>query len=107
MIFLVIFLLAFAFWAYAEKKLGIAARISAGLACMVFIGFSFYFVAGIIPSYERTFVRSSLRRSGELLSTGETQRVEQAITAYNGLAVTNSYRASMEMWEILSHDTNK
>ncbi len=107
MIFLVIFLLAFAFWIYAEKKLGVATRICGGFACMVFIGFSFYFLASIIPSYERTFVRSSLRRSGELLSTGETQRVVQAIAIYNGMAGTNSYRASMQMWEVLSHDTNK
>ena len=91
MIFPVIFLLAFAFWIYAEKKLGVVPRIIAGLACMVFIGFSFYFVASIIPSYERHFVRSSLRRSGELLSAGETQRVEQAIAAYNVMAATNSY----------------
>jgi hypothetical protein len=107
MIFLIIFLVAFAFWIYAEKKFGVAARICAGLACMIFIGFSFYYVASISPSYERTFVRSSLRRSGELLSTGETQRVEQAIATYNGLAATNSYRAAMEMWHVLSQNPKK
>lgn len=107
MIFVVIFLLAFAFWIYAGKKLGVAPRVCAGLACMVFIGFSFYFVASIIPSYERHFVRSSLLRSGELLSAGDTQRVEKAIAAYNGMATTNNYRASMQMWEVLSHDPKK
>ena len=106
MIVLIIFLLVFAFWIYAEKKLGVAPRMFAGLACMVFIGFSFYYVASVIPSYELHFVRSSLRRSGELLSAGETQLVERAIAAYNVMAVTNSYGASMRLWEDLSRATN-
>jgi hypothetical protein len=41
MIFLLVFFLTFVFWLYAEKKLGVNARVGAGVACMVFIGFGF------------------------------------------------------------------
>jgi hypothetical protein len=89
------------FWLYAEKKLGVNARVGAALACMVLVGYSVYVLATIIPRYERSFTRNSMRLVGELISKGETQRVQQAVAAYNKAASNNTYRASMEMWHVL------
>jgi hypothetical protein len=106
--FLILFFVALAFWIHAERRLGAAARISGGIFSMALIGCAAYFVATIIPSYERTFHRSSMRLTGELISKGETQRVQQAIHVYNGIAATGTtYRAAMEMWDVLNHGTNK
>ena len=66
MIFLVMFLLVFAFWIYAEKKLGVSARVWAGLACMILVGLACSFVASVIPCYERSLHKRSIQLSGEL-----------------------------------------
>lgn len=102
MLLFVISFVALFFWLYAEKKLGVNARVAAGLACMVLVGYSVYVLATIIPKYERSFTRSSMRLAGELMSKGETQRVEEAVAAYNGAASNNTYRASMQMWNVLN-----
>ena len=106
--FLILFLLALAFWIYAERRLGVGARIGGGVLCIVLIACSAYFTASVMPSYERTVHRSSIRLTGELLSKGETQRVEQAISTYNSIAATGTtYRAGMEMWDVLNHGPKK
>ena len=107
MLLIFISFLAFVFWLYAEKKLGVNARVAAALACMVLVGYSVYVFATIIPRYERSFTRSSMRLTGELISKGETQTVEQAVAAYNKFAPTNSYQASMEMWHVLNRAPKK
>ncbi len=62
----------------------------------------------VIPSYERTFHKSSIRLSGELLAKGETQRVQQAISTYNNVAATGTtYRAAMQMWNVLNHGSKE
>ena len=104
MAFSIIFLVMLAFWIYAERRLGVAVRVASGIACMVFIACSFYFIASIMPSYERTFHKSSIRLSGELIAKGETQRVQQAISTYTNIAATGTtYRAAMQMWDVLNH----
>ena len=103
MLFLIIFPLALALWIYAERRLGIAARICAGIACIVLIACGSYFTASVTPSYERQLHRSTMRMTGDLLSKGETQRVAQAVGIYNSIADTGTtYRASMEMWDVLN-----
>jgi hypothetical protein len=95
---------ALCLWIYAERRLGLTARVAAGIAFLVLTGLICYFLAGIIPRYESTFHRSSLRLAGELTAKGETQRVLQAVQAYNRVASTGTtYCASMEMWYILNH----
>ena len=104
MVFLILFLVMLAFWIYAERRLGVAARVTSGIACMVFIACSSYFIASIMPSYERTFHKSSIRLSGELIAKGETQRVQQAIGTYTNISATGTtYRAAMQMWDVLNH----
>lgn len=104
MIFIVIFILALAFWIYAERKLGLSVRVWAGLACMAFLGLACTFVANVIPSYERSFHTRSIQLSGELIARGETLRVQQAIGTYTNLAATGTtYGAAMRMWEVLNH----
>ena len=108
MIFPIIFLLALGFWIYAERHLGIAPRIGGGVACIVFVGCTCYYLASIIPSYERTFHRSSMKLTGELMATGATERVQQAVETYNRYASTGStYTASMRMWSVLNHGKEK
>lgn len=96
--FLAVFL-----WLYAEAKLGRNYRLVSGLACMALTGFACHTYAMIIPRYERTFHRSSIRLMGELLAKGEPQRVQQAMQVYNS-AVTNgtTYSAAMGMWSSLN-----
>ena len=92
-------------WVYAEVKLKRAARILSGLAAISCAAVLSWHLAGFIPDIERSQNRSSLRLAGELLATGETQRVQQAIQTYNSIAATGStYRASMEMWDALNHE---
>ena len=65
-------------------------------------------ITAIIPRYESTFHESSLRLAADLLSKGETNRVLQALTTYNGIAATGStYRAAMQMWIVLNNPERK
>jgi hypothetical protein len=110
MIFFVfpLILLSLFFWIYAENRLGCGYRIVGGVISMVIIAYTANFTALIIPHYESTFYRSSMRLASELISKGEPKRVEQAIQAYNTTATTDStYRASMEMWSVLNHGPKK
>jgi len=101
-IFLLPFLALF-LWLYAEARLGKTARVITGTICITFTGFACHFFAKIIPRYESTAHRSSLRLAGELTANGETQQVQQAIQAYNRVADSGStYSASMEMWRVLN-----
>jgi hypothetical protein len=103
-VLLLLLLLSLGFWIYAERRLSFAARISSGVVCLLLLGANCYFVASVGPSYERTFHKSSIRLSGELIAKGETQRVQQAISAYTNIAATGTtYRAAMQMWDVLNH----
>ena len=106
---IVFFLLVFpVFWLYAEFKRGRAARISLGIASIISIAFVIYQLGGTIPAHESTMHSSSLRLAGQLMATGETTRVQQAIEAYNGEASTSStYGAAMEMWYVLNHGSRR
>ena len=93
-----------ALWIYAERRLGVVARIGVGLALMIACTVIAHEFAMFIPRYERTFHRSSLRLADELIARGETQRVHQAVQAYTSIAATGTtYGASMEMWRVLNH----
>ena len=93
-----------ALWVHAERRWGLAARISFGLALLVACSVIAYDFAKFTPRYESGFHRSSLRLAEELTAKGETQRVQQAVQTYNSIASTGStYRASMEMWHVLNH----
>jgi len=84
------------------------ARISFGLAAIACAAILSWRLAGFIPDVERGHTRSSLRLASELLATGETQRVQQAMQAYSSIAATGStYRATMEMWDVLNHGEKK
>ena len=106
MIFIIAFFLLVlpALWLYAEFKLGRTARISLGIASIVSVTLVIYQFGRIIPTHESVFHSSSLKLAGQLMATGETTRVRQAIDAYNCEATTNStYSAAMEMWYVLNH----
>lgn len=102
---IVLFLLVFpALWLYAEFKQGRAARISLGIASIISIAFIIYQLGRVIPTHESTLHSSSIKLAGQLMATGETTRVQQAIEAYNGEASTSStYSAVVEMWYVLNH----
>lgn len=73
---MLVFLLA---WIYAEVRLKRAARISFGLAVISCAAIVSWRLAGFIPDIEQGHTWSSLRLASEVLATGETQRVQQAI----------------------------
>jgi len=87
MIFVIIFLLMFGFWIYAEqKRIHVLARVGGGLACMVLLCLATSFVSQIIPSYEHNFHKTVIR----------------ALHTYNGIAATGStYQAAMLMGHVL------
>ena len=101
---LILPLVALCCWVYAECRLALGQRLLTGIACIVFTGYACHITTKIIPRYESSLHRSSLRLAGELTLKGETQRVNQAVRAYNDIAATGTtYRASMEMWHVLNH----
>ena len=103
-ILLLVFLVAFGHWLYAERRQAVSARVIAGIGCMVLIGFTCYWLGQIIPRYDSSFHRRSMLLTGEMLSKGETQRVRQAVQTYNNIATNGStYHASMEMLHALNH----
>jgi hypothetical protein len=108
LIILLLPFLAFFLWLYAEAKLGRNYRVVSGLACMALTGFACHTFAMIIPRYEQTFHRGSIRLMGELLDNGQARRVQQAIQNYNAISSTGtSYSASMKMWGVLNHGPDK
>ncbi len=97
--------LSFFVWLYAERKLGLNLRVLSGLACIALTGFACYFLAKYIPRYESQFHRSSIRLAGEMIEKGQTQRVQDAVRAYNTLATNGTtYGAAMEMWRVLNQE---
>ena len=98
-------LLAFpVLWLYAEFKLGRVARMCLGIASIISITFVVSEFHNLGTTYETVLHRSSLKLAGELMASGQTVRVQQAIDAYNGLASTGStYSAASEMWDVLNH----
>lgn len=100
--------LAFFIWLYAEAKLKTNYRVISGLLCIALTGFACQVFTRIIPRYESTSHRSSIRLMGDLLAKGETQRVQQAVQSYNSIASNGTtYGASMEMWRVLNHGPGK
>jgi hypothetical protein len=106
---IVLFLLVFpALWLYAEFKQGHAARISLGIATMISIAFIVAQLGRILPTCESHVHRSSLKLAEELIARGETNRVQQALEAYNGQASPGStYSAAFEMWYVLNHNPRR
>jgi hypothetical protein len=95
-------------WIYAERRLSLVARISSGAICTLLLGLNGYFVASVGPNYESKFHKRSIQLSGELIAKGEIQRVQQAFSTYTNIAATGTtYRAAMQMWEILSQGQKK
>ena len=105
----IVFLGILIFWLYAECKLNRAIRIIGGLGCIILVAVSAHLVTMIIPHYESSFHRRSIKKSSELIANGDTQRVQQAFQLYNAIATNNdsAYRASMEMWQALNQGTNQ
>jgi hypothetical protein len=85
----------------AKKGIPAAIAIAAALAASVFVT---SVLCRIIPRYESTAHRSSVRLASELLAKGDTNRVLEAMTAYNDIANSGStYQAALEMWTVLNH----
>jgi hypothetical protein len=65
-------------------------------------------INAIIPRYESTFHRSSIKLATELLMSGNTNRVLEAFAEYNDTAASDTtYRAAMQMWMTLNHGKRK
>ena len=107
-IILLLPIVAFFCWLYAEAKLGMSCRVICGLLCIAATGFACHSLARIIPRYESTLHRGSLSLAGELLARGESARVQQAIQTYNSLASNRTtYAASLELWRVLNDNAGK
>ena len=105
---LILLLLALIVWIYAERRLSLVARISSGAICFLLLVWNCYFIASVGPNYESKFHKRSIQLSGELIAKGETQRVQQAFSIYTNIAATGTtYRAAMQMWEVLSQGQEK
>jgi hypothetical protein len=89
------------FWIYAECRLKLPVRIGAGIACLLFIGTSAYFVHHV----ESHFHKEALSYSELALGSGKPALVLQALHTYNTIAATGStFQAAMEMDQLL-HDS--
>ena len=101
----ILVIILFIAWLVAEFQAGRAVRIGLGIVSIVGAGFVVYVVATIVPSYERHLHRTSLRELGDLAASGDLQRVQQALSAYNDTAGANgsTYTAAMKMWDVVSH----
>ena len=108
LILLLLLVLSLIVWIYAEQRLSLVARISSGAICILLLGGNCYFIASVGPNYESKFHKRSIQLSGELIAKGETQRVQQAFSIYTNIAATGTtYRAAMQMWEVLSQGQEK
>jgi len=97
---------AFFFWLYAERRLGLNARVLSGLACIALTGFACHFLAKYIPRYESRIHQSSIRLAGEMIEKGQTQRVQEAMRAYNNVATNGTtYGAAIQMWRVLNQES--
>jgi hypothetical protein len=91
---LTLFLGLVVFWIYAECRLKLPIRIGAGIACLLFIGTSTYYVHHI----ESDCHREALMYSELALTNGMPRLVLQALHTYNSIAATGStFHAAMEM----------
>lgn len=97
--------LCFSVWAIAEDASSRrAVRIGLGCVTMAAVAMLAYRFARFAPALESASTRSSLRLAEQLLSASDTQRVQQAIHAYNETAASAStYQASSELWNALNH----
>jgi hypothetical protein len=96
--------LCFSVWVIAENA---ASRrmVRLGLGCLTMIAMGIFAdsLARYAPEMEISRTRNSLRLAEELMSAGDTQRVQQALHAYNGEAASGSGKASFELWYVLNH----
>ena len=97
--------LCLAVWIIAEVESSRrAVRVGLGFLTMAAVAVSAHSLARFTSAIESGSTRSSLRLAEELLSAGDTQRVQQAIHGYNEVAASGStYRASFELWHVLNH----
>ena len=108
LILLLLLVLSLIVWIYAEQRLSLVARFSSGAICILLHRENCYFIASVGPNYESKFHKRSIQLSGELIAKGETQRVQQAFSIYTNIAATGTtYRAAMQMWEVLSQGQEK
>ena len=108
LILLLLMVLALIVWIYAERRLSLVARISSGAICFLLLVWNCSFVVIMGPYYDSKFHKWSIQLSGELITKGEIQRVQRAFSTYTNIAATGTtYRAAMQMWEILSQGQKK
>lgn len=100
---LVLFLLAFAYWLYAERHEGLRPRVISGLTCIALASVGVYALAMFGRQIATTLQESSMRKMGKLIEQGDVMRVQKAVQAYNRVAATDSPdRAAKEMWHVLN-----
>jgi hypothetical protein len=99
----ILILAAFVTWTFAELRGGRVARFATGGAAMLAAYFAGQFTASVIPSYERRVTRASMSRFAELLDSGQTDRLRNAIEIYNTHAQQGStYTAALKTWDAVS-----
>ncbi|MCX6864645.1 MAG: hypothetical protein NTV46_00240, partial [Verrucomicrobia bacterium] len=97
-------ILVVAFWIYAELKLRTLVRVVSGITAIIAVSWLITAMSLRWPRIESVTHNSSLKLAEELMTNGDTQRVQQALHAYNKVAASNSTcSASLEMWEVLNH----
>src|SRR5271154_1295092 len=101
-------LLVWAFWLYAEFKLGRQARGISGLVAMLCGGLLVYAFCHVRPFYESAWHRNSIRDGESLLKQGQTNIVITAFETYSSIAAPDStFRASERMMHVLESGQSK
>ena len=92
-----------AFWLYAEFKLGRTARLVSGIISIAVVAVLIDSAFQYRRSYEKIWHRRSMHLAAELLSKGETNKLQRAFEAYNTTVRTGSTeQASSDMLVILA-----
>ena len=101
-------IVAWAFWFYAEFKLGRQARVVSGVIAMLCGALLVYAFCQVRPFYESAWHRNSIRDAESLLKQGQTNIVITAFETYSSIAATDStFRASERMMHVLESGQSK
>jgi len=102
----ILIVIVFSLWILAEFKANKILRITLGIIAISLIAYFTFLAVSVIPSYERQFNKSNLKKIEDYLKNDEITIVINSISKYNKIIEENNnyYKASMELWESLNKD---